>query len=503
MLATIHAATLFGVLGRPVVVEVHVGAGVPGYTIVGLPDTACREARDRARAAILSCKLEFPNRRITVNLAPTDLPKSGSGIDLALAVGMLAAGGQVTAPPSNVAMLGELGLDGSIRRVPGILPMAAALPSEVDTLVVASEAADEAALRPDLNVVPVGHLSEVVGALRAEQPWPVHLRSNSGALESTAECDLRDVRGQPFARLALEVAAAGGHHLLLSGPPGAGKTMLAERLGGLLPDLSPATALEVTSIASAVGQDVRGLVVRPPFRAPHHSISPVAMIGGGSGRLRPGEISRAHGGVLFCDELGEFPPSVLDALRQPLESGLIRISRANCTATLPARFQLIAATNPCPCGAADRDRCCCSDAQLARYARRISGPILDRFDLRVHVGAVGPEDLLGTDPGECSGVVAERVARVRSRAAERGQLNATLSSAELAELIEPDVGARRLVEQALATGQLSGRGLTRVRRLALTLDDRRGGDGRIDATVMAQALALRGGHDRATPRASA
>ena len=320
MLAITQSASLTGVVGHRVLVEVHVSAGLPGYTIVGLPDTSCRESRDRVRAAILSAGKPFPQRRVTVNLAPSDVPKLGSGLDLAMAVALLVAAGELKwTPDPRVGFLGELGLDGSVRPVRGILPMVAAL--DVDELVVAVENAAEADLSGRVKVRPVATLAEVVEALAGEGPWPAHDVVPAVSRDYGPVPDLGEVRGQPFARLAVEVAAAGGHNLLMVGAPGAGKTMLAERLPPLLDDLDDAAALEVSSVHSAAGvlHDTSELVRRPPFRNPHHTASMVSMIGGGSRHLRPGEVSLAHRGVLFLDELGEFPAHVLDALRQPLE----------------------------------------------------------------------------------------------------------------------------------------------------------------------------------------
>jgi len=492
MLASVRSATLLGVRGTPVIVEVHVSPGLPGFTIVGLPDTSCREARDRVRAALLSSGLKWPEQRTTVNLAPSGVRKIGAGLDLAIAVGVLVATRQLPEAAQGLAFLGELGLDGSVRPLVGTLPLAACLrPTD---LVVSAANAAEADVVGRHRVRPVGSLTEVVEAVTGAAPW-------SGPPEPTAAepvvCpDLSDVRGNRLARFALEVAAAGGHHLLYVGPPGSGKTMLAERLPGLLGALDDAAAIEVTTVHSAAGEPLPpgGLIRTPPFRAPHHTVSNVALVGGGSHVLRPGEVSLAHRGVLFLDEMGEFGAVGLDALRQPLESGYVRISRAHASATMPASFQLVGSMNPCPCGFAGSASamCRCTPAALARYARRVSGPLLDRFDLRLRVEPTDGARLLATSAGEPSADVARRVAAARARAAGRGvTANRLLSSRRLDEVVSLDDAARRLLEDAVSAGRLSGRGLRRIKVVALTLDDLAGGDGRLGVEVVAQALALR------------
>jgi len=504
-LARTYAIALAGVRGHVVEIEADIENGLVAMLLVGLPDTALREARDRIRSAIVNSRQAWPQRRITVGLSPASLPKRGSGFDVAIAVAILSADGAVPKEGiSGTVFLGELGLDGRIRSIPGVLPaVAAAAEAGFGSVVVAPQNAAEAALIPSMRVVSAASLCDLIGWLRdpaRDDLAPASALAGVSVVDSGAGLappggpahpdaplrDLADVVGQPVARRAAEICAAGGHHLLLLGPPGVGKTLLAERLPTIMPPLEPAAALEVSAIHSVAGTlpADRPLVTEPPFCAPHHTATKAAIVGGGSGIVRPGAASLAHHGCLFLDEAPEFDRDVLDALRQPLESGELVVARSGVTARFPARFMLLLAANPCPCArtTAAGSGCTCSPLVRRRYLARLSGPLLDRVDVKVELLPVGRAELLSDRQlAEPSAIVAGRVAEARRRAERRlrntrWRLNAEIPGSELRRRFWPAPGALGPLEQAMDRGQLSARGADRILRMSWTLADLAGRD---------------------------
>ena len=493
ILASSRTFTLDGITARPVRVEVDVRRGLPAFSVVGLPDTAVREARERVRAALTNCGFDFPLRRIVANLAPASVRKAGPGLDLPMAAALLTASGQLTwAEERRVAMVGELALDGSVRPIHGALALAeAARESGEDSIVVPAPNGPEAALVDGIEVIPIESLVQLpelaAGATVTERPAPMQLQLSASA----GGPDLADLRGQRHLRYALEVAAAGGHSLLIVGPPGAGKSLAAARLPSILPPLATVEALEVARIASACGRLNGAPGGGRPFRAPHHTVSPAGLVGGGN-PPGPGEATMAHRGVLFLDELCEFRRDTLEALRAPLEAGWVSISRTGIARRLPCRFMLVAAANPCPCGRGESDPdCTCAPLEVQRYQGRLSGALADRIDILAPVGQPSAGEIAGR-AGEGSASVRERVVAARDRQEERlgpGRCNADMTPAEAREC-EISAEAAALLAEAYSRRRLSGRAHDRVLRLARTVADLAGEDA-VGSDQMAQALQLR------------
>jgi magnesium chelatase family protein len=473
-LAVLHSRALAGMEAPEVTVEVHLSGGLPSFTIVGLPEAEVKEARDRVRAALVNARFEFPARRLTVNLAPADLPKESGRFDLPIALGILAASGQLpTRQLGEYEFAGELSLTGDLRPIRGALAMTYTAHRSGRAFVLPRASADEASLVRDAQILPAKTLLEVCAHLAGREGLQPY-KADAALAAQPDYPDLADVKGQAHAKRALEIAAAGEHSLLMAGPPGTGKSMLAARFPGILPPMSDAEALESAALQSLGSAGFRLAQFRcRPFRAPHHSASSVALVGGGSDP-RPGEISLAHHGVLFLDELPEFERRVLEMLRGPLESGRVAISRAARQAEFPARFQLLAAMNPCPCGYLGHynGRCRCTPDQVARYRGKISGPLLDRIDIHLEVPAVPQEDLLRQTASEASGAVRQRVAAARQVQIERqGKSNSSLATREIDRWCRPAAAAEDLLRQAITRLNLSARAYHRVLKLARTIAD--------------------------------